>query len=153
MSNPNQNFIAGEWLAGVGEIDNVNPSDLSDTIGRYAQADDAQLQRALDAAETAQREWAKAGLERRYNVLMAIGNELIARCEELGTLLALSFRAILYLLRGGGAAPDRRQRRLGARRYRGRRAPRTGGHGGGYFSMEFPDGDRGVEDCPRACLR
>ena len=88
MSNPNQNFIAGEWLAGVGEIDNVNPSDLSDTIGRYAQADDAQLQRALDAAETAQREWAKAGLERRYNVLMAIGNELIARCEELGTLLA-----------------------------------------------------------------
>ena len=88
MSNPNQNFIAGEWLAGVGEIDNINPSDLSDTIGRYAQADDAQLQRALDAAETAQREWARAGLERRYNVLMSIGNELIARCEELGTLLA-----------------------------------------------------------------
>ena len=88
MSNPNQNFIAGEWLAGVDEIDNINPSDLSDTIGRYAQADDTQLQRALDAAETAQREWARAGLERRYNVLMAIGNELIARCEELGTLLA-----------------------------------------------------------------
>ena len=81
MSNLNQNFIAGEWLAGVGEIDNINPSDLSDTIGRYAQADDTQLQRALDAAETAQREWARAGLERRYNVLMAIGNELIARCD------------------------------------------------------------------------
>ena len=88
MSNPNQNFIAGEWLAGAGEIPNINPSDLSDTIGHYAQADSAQLQRALDAAEAAQREWAKSGLEKRYSVLMAIGNELIERCEELGTLLA-----------------------------------------------------------------
>jgi len=88
MSNLNQNFIAGEWLAGPSEIANINPSDLSDTIGHYAQADSAQLQRALDAAEAAQREWGRSGIERRYNVLMAIGNELIARCEELGTLLA-----------------------------------------------------------------
>ncbi|CAD7848613.1 MAG: Aldehyde dehydrogenase B (EC 1.2.1.22) [Olavius algarvensis Gamma 3 endosymbiont] len=88
MSNLNQNFIAGEWLAGAGEIANINPSDLSDTIGNFAQADGEQLQRALDSAATAQREWAGAGLERRYNLLMAIGNELIARCEELGTLLA-----------------------------------------------------------------
>jgi acyl-CoA reductase-like NAD-dependent aldehyde dehydrogenase len=88
MSNLNQNFIAGEWIAGASEVANINPSDLSDTIGHYAQADNAQLQRALEAAEVAQREWGKAGLERRYNVLMAIGNELIERCEELGTLLA-----------------------------------------------------------------
>src|SRR5210317_708566 len=88
MSNLNHNLIAGEWLAGADEIENINPSDLSDIIGRYAQADSAQLQRALDAAAVAQRAWAGAGLERRYNVLMAIGNELIARCEELGTLLA-----------------------------------------------------------------
>jgi len=88
MSNLNQNFIAGEWLAGPTEIANINPSDLSDTIGHYAQADSAQLQRALDAAGVAQREWGQVGIERRYNVLMAIGNELIARCDELGTLLA-----------------------------------------------------------------
>jgi acyl-CoA reductase-like NAD-dependent aldehyde dehydrogenase len=88
MTNLNHNFIAGEWLAGADEIANINPSDLSDTIGHYAQADSAQLQLALDAAASAQREWAQAGIERRYNVLMAIGNELIARCEELGTLLA-----------------------------------------------------------------
>ena len=88
MTNLNHNYIAGEWLAGVDEIDNVNPSDLSDIIGRYAQADSAQLQRALDAADSAQGEWGKSGLERRYNVLMSIGNELMARCEELGTLLA-----------------------------------------------------------------
>ena len=88
MPEPTQNFIAGEWLAGASEIANVNPSDLSDTIGHYAQADEAQLQRALDAAAVAQREWAAAGLERRYAVLMAIGNELMERSEELGRLLS-----------------------------------------------------------------
>ncbi len=88
MTNLNQNFIAGEWLGGADEIANINPSDLSDTIGLYAQADGAQLDRALDAAQVAQQQWAKSGLEQRYNALMAIGNELIERCEELGTLLA-----------------------------------------------------------------
>jgi len=43
MSAVNNNFIAGEWLAGESEIANINPSDLSDTIGLYAQADSSQL--------------------------------------------------------------------------------------------------------------
>ena len=88
MSEVNHNFIAGEWIAGASEVANINPSDLSDTIGMYAQADSAQLQRALEAAKQAQLEWANTGLEKRYTVLMNIGNELIANCEELGTLLA-----------------------------------------------------------------
>ena len=88
MSNPNYNYIAGEWLAGVSELANINPSDISDTIGHYAQADTAQLDRALDAAAEAQKVWAQSGLEPRYNLLMAIGNELIERSEELGALLA-----------------------------------------------------------------
>jgi len=88
MSNLNHNFIAGEWFAGASEIANINPSDLSDNIGLFAQADSAQLQLALEAAQSAQLEWAKTGLERRYTALMNIGNELIANCEELGTLLA-----------------------------------------------------------------
>ena len=88
MSNLNHNFIAGEWLAGADEIANINPSDLSDVIGQYAQASADHLQQALDSAAAAQREWAQSGLERRYNALMAIGNELIARADELGTLLA-----------------------------------------------------------------
>ncbi len=88
MNDKNDNFIAGEWLPGASEVPDINPSDLSDTIGFYAQADSSQLNRALDAATLAQREWSKSGLEQRYNALMAIGNELIANCDELGTLLA-----------------------------------------------------------------
>ncbi|MCZ6488038.1 MAG: aldehyde dehydrogenase family protein [Gammaproteobacteria bacterium] len=88
MAQVNHNYIAGEWVAGVTEIANINPSDLSDTVGLYAQADATQLQNALDAAATAQIAWNKTGLEKRYTALMNIGNELIANCEQLGTLLA-----------------------------------------------------------------
>ncbi len=82
------NLIAGDWLAGESEIENRNPSDLSDLIGVYAQASRDQLEATLDQARQAQREWAAYGLERKQAVLMSIGNELMARAEELGTLLS-----------------------------------------------------------------
>lgn len=82
------NYIGGEWLAGESVIENFNPSDITDIIGTYAQASTSQLGTALETAIAAQTEWAKVGLERRYNCLMAIGNEMIARSAELGKLLA-----------------------------------------------------------------
>jgi aldehyde dehydrogenase (NAD+) len=88
MTERNFNYIAGEWLAGESEIENRNPSDLSDVIGRYAQAGADQVEAALDAARVAQSEWARAGIERRYSALMAIGEELMARSAELGELLS-----------------------------------------------------------------
>ncbi|MCP5075124.1 MAG: aldehyde dehydrogenase family protein [Rhodobacteraceae bacterium] len=88
MSDTKLNLIAGEWLAGESEIENRNPSDVSDLIGMFAQAGSDQLEATLDQARVAQVEWAAYGIERKYNVLMAIGNELMARSEELGTLLA-----------------------------------------------------------------
>lgn len=83
-----KNFIAGEWLEGDSAIENRNPSDLGDIIGTYAQASQAQLDMAFEAAESAQKIWAKTGLEARQTALMNIGNELMARSTELGTLLS-----------------------------------------------------------------
>ena len=83
-----RNLIAGEWLAGESEIENRSPSDLSDLIGLYAQASCDQLDATLDQAQQAQREWAAYGIERKQAVLMSIGNEMMARAEELGTLLS-----------------------------------------------------------------
>lgn len=82
------NLIAGEWLAGESEIENRNPSDLSDLVGMFAQASADQLEATLDQAQVAQREWEAYGMERKQAVLMNIGNELMSRAEELGTLLA-----------------------------------------------------------------
>ncbi|SNZ07526.1 aldehyde dehydrogenase family protein [Cohaesibacter gelatinilyticus] len=88
MTDTKLNLIAGQWVAGESEIENRNPSDLSDLIGLFAQASSDQLEATLDQARIAQAEWAAYGIERKYNVLMAIGNELMARSEELGTLLS-----------------------------------------------------------------
>ncbi|CAM3473536.1 aldehyde dehydrogenase family protein [Halomonas lysinitropha] len=81
-------FIAGQWLEGESTIANHNPSDVDDLIGHYAQASVAQVGEAIAAARQGQREWAKSGLEKRYALLMAIGDELVARKGELGRLLS-----------------------------------------------------------------
>ncbi len=88
MSDVKMNYIAGEWVAGSTAIENRNPSDLTDLIGNFAQASGDQLDAALDQARVAQREWEAYGIERKYNVLMAIGTEMMDRAEELGTLLS-----------------------------------------------------------------
>ena len=75
-------------MIALSEIENRNPSDLSDLVGVYAQASAGQLEATLDQAQTAQREWQSYGLERKQAVLNAIGNEMMARAEELGTLLS-----------------------------------------------------------------
>ncbi|MEL7206459.1 MAG: aldehyde dehydrogenase family protein, partial [Pseudomonadota bacterium] len=83
-----KNYIAGDWVDGESSVENRNPSDLSDLIGHYAQAKTDQLIDAIASARAAQVEWAAYGIERKQAVLMAIGNELMARAEELGTLLS-----------------------------------------------------------------
>ncbi len=88
MSVQTQNFIAGDWVAGASQIENRNPSDTSDLIGLFEQASGDQLGDALAAARKAQVAWAGYALERKQAVLMSIGNELMARAEELGTLLS-----------------------------------------------------------------
>ncbi|WP_137701471.1 aldehyde dehydrogenase family protein [Marimonas lutisalis] len=88
MPETKLNLIAGDWLAGDAEIENRNPSDLSDLVGHFTQATPDQLDATLDQAHRAQAEWAACGLERKQAVLNAIGNELMARAEELGTLLS-----------------------------------------------------------------
>ena len=88
MTETKRNLIAGEWLTGEGEIENRNPSDLSELVGLFAQASNAQMNDTLVRARAAQAEWAAYGMERKQAVLNAIGNELMSRAEELGTLLS-----------------------------------------------------------------
>ncbi len=88
MSDAKHNYIAGNWVAGESEIENRNPSDLTDLVGLFAQASADQLDATLDQAQRAQKEWAAFGMERKQAVLMSIGTELMARSEELGTLLS-----------------------------------------------------------------
>ncbi|EKT4539027.1 MULTISPECIES: aldehyde dehydrogenase family protein [Pseudomonas] len=82
------NYIDGQWCEGHATLGNYSPSDTGDLIGQYHQASAEQARQAIQAARAAQPLWAASGLESRQQVLMAIGDELIARKEELGELLS-----------------------------------------------------------------
>jgi alpha-ketoglutaric semialdehyde dehydrogenase len=88
MDLETRNFIAGDWCNGEGTIANINPSDLSDVIGHFAQGSAADLDRAVAAAREAQPKWWAAGIQRRHDALMQIGTELMARSAEIGALLS-----------------------------------------------------------------
>ncbi|QFI38187.1 aldehyde dehydrogenase family protein [Moritella marina ATCC 15381] len=84
----NSLYIGGEWQTGVSTVANINPSDISQNLGNFAQADTAQVHQAISAAKHAQPTWEKTPLEQKQAVLQGIGDELIARCDELGRLLS-----------------------------------------------------------------
>ena len=82
------NYIGGEWREGASTAANINPSDLDDVIGHWAMASAAQAREAVVAAAAAFPAWAQANPQQRLDVLDFAGNELLARREELGDLLA-----------------------------------------------------------------
>ena len=82
------NYINGEWVAGASTVPNVNPSDTSDVIGLYAQADEAQALAAIAAARAAFPAWSFATPQQRFDVLDAIGSEILARKDEIGRMLS-----------------------------------------------------------------
>ena len=88
MSDLHNNFIDGVWVEGAESAANINPSNTDEIIGYYARGDDAQAQRAIEAARAAAATWAHSGPQQRYEVLKAISDETLARKEELGRLLS-----------------------------------------------------------------
>ena len=88
MDLETRNYIAGDWCEGEGTVANINPSDVSDVIGHYAQASAGDLDRAVAAAREAQPKWWAAGIQRRHDALMQIGTDLMARAAEIGALLS-----------------------------------------------------------------
>lgn len=85
--NAHRNLIGGEWLDGT-PVPNVNPSDISDVIGDYHHASVAQAHAAIEAARAAFPEWSHAAVQLRSDLLGQVGQEILARREELADLLA-----------------------------------------------------------------
>lgn len=83
-----RNFIGGGWREGADARPNINPSDTSDVVGRYAQASPADVADAIAAAAKAFESWQLSSIQERFDALDRIGTELLARREELGRLLS-----------------------------------------------------------------
>ncbi|HKX42989.1 MAG TPA: aldehyde dehydrogenase family protein [Burkholderiaceae bacterium] len=83
-----KHYINGRWETGVTLGVSENPSDLTDVVAEFARADAMQTESAIRAAADAQQAWADSTPQRRFDVLDAIGTEVLARKDELGRLLA-----------------------------------------------------------------
>ena len=88
MNGIHKNYIAGEWVEGEDATRNVNPSDTTDIVGLYAQANAAQLDAAVVAARAAFPAWSRTTPQERHDVLSRVADEVAARRDELGRLLA-----------------------------------------------------------------
>jgi acyl-CoA reductase-like NAD-dependent aldehyde dehydrogenase len=88
MLDVHRNFIAGEWVGGASAKANINPSNVGDVIGEYAQADAGQTRAAIAAAKAAAPAWAAGSIQERSNLLDRVGTEILARKDELGRLLS-----------------------------------------------------------------
>ncbi|MCR9138953.1 MAG: aldehyde dehydrogenase family protein [Alphaproteobacteria bacterium] len=82
-----QNLIDGEWVSGEA-IANINPSNTNDVVGDYARASTADAEQAIAAATAAFPAWSRSTPLERHAVLRKASDEILARKEELGTLLA-----------------------------------------------------------------
>src|ERR1043166_9281167 len=88
MMAVHQNYIAGAWAEAAEPAPNINPSNLSDVVGEYARANETQVRAAIAAARAAFPAWSRGGVQARADMLDRIGNEILARKDELGALLS-----------------------------------------------------------------
>jgi alpha-ketoglutaric semialdehyde dehydrogenase len=82
-----QNLIAGEWLGDAG-ADNINPSNTNDVVGKYARASKDDANEAIAAAKATFPAWSRSGILERHGILKKAADEIMARKDELGRLLA-----------------------------------------------------------------
>ncbi|WP_413710005.1 aldehyde dehydrogenase family protein [Rhizobium sp. Rhizsp82] len=82
-----QNLIAGEWV-GTNATKNINPSDTNEVVGLYADGSAEDTKNAIAAAKAAFPAWSRSGIWERHVILKKAGDEIMARKDELGALLA-----------------------------------------------------------------
>jgi acyl-CoA reductase-like NAD-dependent aldehyde dehydrogenase len=88
MGDLHHNLVGGHWTPGAAVNVNKNPSDLADVVGEYAQADAQHAHAAIAAATSAFPKWSLSTVQERFDILDRVGTAILARKEELGTLLA-----------------------------------------------------------------
>jgi acyl-CoA reductase-like NAD-dependent aldehyde dehydrogenase len=88
MTARHTHIIDGADVPSDSWTSNINPSDTSDVVAEFAHGSAAQAEEAIAAARAALPRWAFATPQERADVLDRAGNEVLARADELGDLLA-----------------------------------------------------------------
>src|SRR5215203_3121016 len=83
-----KNFIAGEWVAATNAAPDVNPSNTGDIVGEFPRGSRVDADRAVAAARDAFPAWSRSTPQLRHDILKRIGDEILARKDELGRILS-----------------------------------------------------------------
>lgn len=83
-----RNYIGGTWIESPDVAADINPSNTDDVVGHFAHADTQQAQAAIAAAKAAFPAWSHSGIQQRHDILKRVGDEILARKEELGRILS-----------------------------------------------------------------
>ena len=83
-----KNFINGVWVDSHKTVDNINPANTNDVINQAAEGNAADIDSAVRAASNAFATWRDTTPQVRHDLLDAIGNAILDRKEEFGTVLA-----------------------------------------------------------------
>jgi alpha-ketoglutaric semialdehyde dehydrogenase len=83
-----KNFIEGGWVAASEMAADVNPSNTGDVVGEFSRGSTADAERAINAAKQAFPTWARSSIQERHDILKRVGDEILARKDELGRLLS-----------------------------------------------------------------
>ena len=96
------NFIGGAWVPPVAGnyIENTNPADTRDVIGRFPKSDEADVNRAVASAQRGFQQWRRTPAPARGDVLRRVGELLSARKEEIADLMTREMGKPLAETRG-----------------------------------------------------
>ena len=96
------NYIGGEWVApsSGSYLDNRNPADTDDLIGRFPASNSEDTCRAVDIAAEAFKTWRKVPAPRRAEILFKAGEILIQRKEEFAHDMTREMGKVLKEARG-----------------------------------------------------
>ena len=88
MSEMHLNWIGGAEIPGLAAKANINPSDLVDVVGDFAQADIGQAEQAIAEARAALPAWSRTTPQQRFDLLDRAGALILERRLQLGELLS-----------------------------------------------------------------
>ena len=102
MTTTFRNFIAGRWIAPSTRryLENRNPADTRDVIGRFPDSDFDDIHAAARAAEAGFRLWSRVPAPARGDVLRRVGDRLTERKEEIARAMTREMGKILEESRG-----------------------------------------------------
>jgi aldehyde dehydrogenase (NAD+) len=97
-----KNYIAGEWVEpSTGQyVENRNPADTSDVIGRFPLSGPEDVDRAVESAREGFERWRRTPAPARGDVLRRVGDILTERKDEIADLMTREMGKPLAETRG-----------------------------------------------------